>query len=119
MLIVYCATTGVSVVQLYAGAFFPGLMLAGLYVAYVMLVAKLRPDLAQPLTADERRIALPADAELLSGQGYTLALTGLLAALFKGRRNRPVSMPFLSCNLDLELAQVRRALSRARVYHHV
>jgi TRAP-type mannitol/chloroaromatic compound transport system permease large subunit len=30
MLIVYGATAGVSVVQLYAGAFFPGLMLAGL-----------------------------------------------------------------------------------------
>ena len=33
MLIVYGATAGVSVVQLYAGAFFPGLMLAGLYIA--------------------------------------------------------------------------------------
>ena len=32
LLIVYGATAGVSVVQLYAGAFFPGIMLAGLYV---------------------------------------------------------------------------------------
>ena len=32
LLIVYGATAGVSVVQLYAGAFFPGLMLAALYV---------------------------------------------------------------------------------------
>ena len=32
LLIVYGATAGVSVVQLYAGAFFPGLMLASLYV---------------------------------------------------------------------------------------
>ena len=32
MLIVYGATAGVSVVKLYAGAFFPGLMLAGLYI---------------------------------------------------------------------------------------
>jgi tripartite ATP-independent transporter DctM subunit len=36
LLIVYGATAGVSVVQLYAGAFFPGLMLAGLYIAYVI-----------------------------------------------------------------------------------
>jgi tripartite ATP-independent transporter DctM subunit len=41
MLIVYGATAGVSVVQLYAGAFFPGIMLAGLYIAYVIIVAKL------------------------------------------------------------------------------
>ena len=34
LLIVYGATAGVSVVQLYAGAFFPGFMLALLYVGY-------------------------------------------------------------------------------------
>ncbi|CAM4333885.1 C4-dicarboxylate ABC transporter [Bordetella tumbae] len=96
MLIVYGATTGVSVVQLYAGAFFPGLMLAGLYVLYVMLVAKLRPDMAPPLTAEERRIALPAEADALSRQGYTHAINGLLGTLFKGRRNAGVSFGFLS-----------------------
>ena len=32
LLILYGATAGVSVMQLYAGAFFPGLMLAGLYI---------------------------------------------------------------------------------------
>ncbi|MBO1112949.1 TRAP transporter large permease [Bordetella petrii] len=104
MLIVYGATTGVSVVQLYAGAFFPGLMLAGLYVTYVMVVAKLRPDMAPPLTAEERRIALPAGAEALSRQGYTHAMTGMLAAMFKGRRNSAVSMRFLSRNMMLALA---------------
>jgi hypothetical protein len=48
MLIVYGATAGVSVVQLYAGAFFPGLMLAGLYIVYVIVLAKLQaqPDAA-------------------------------------------------------------------------
>src|SRR4051794_11195086 len=53
MLIVYGAVAGVSVVQLYAGAFFPGIMLAALYVAYVMILAKLRPELAPPLSASE------------------------------------------------------------------
>ncbi|MDM9557466.1 TRAP transporter large permease [Bordetella petrii] len=104
MLIVYGATTGVSVVQLYAGAFFPGLMLAGLYVLYVMIVAKLRPDMAPSLTPEERRIALPADAQSLAGQGYTHAMTGMLAAMFKGRRNSAVSMGFLSRNMALALA---------------
>ena len=50
MLIVYGATAGVSVVQLYAGAFFPGIMLAGLYIAYVILVAKTWPHMAPPLS---------------------------------------------------------------------
>jgi len=103
MLIVYGATTGVSVVQLYAGAFFPGLMLAGLYVLYVMLVAKLRPDMAPPLTAEERRIALPPEAQTISNQGYTHAINGLLGTLFKGRRNAGVSFGFLSRYMALAL----------------
>jgi len=49
LLIVYGATAGVSVVQLYAGAFFPGIMLAGLYVLYVIILAKLKPALMPPL----------------------------------------------------------------------
>src|SRR5207253_8942794 len=39
LLIVYGAVAGVSVVQLYAGAFFPGFMLAGLSVGFVILLA--------------------------------------------------------------------------------
>src|ERR687892_850436 len=43
LLILYGATAGVSVVQLYAGAFFPGLMLGGLYIGYVIIRAVLNP----------------------------------------------------------------------------
>ncbi|MCK7502366.1 MAG: TRAP transporter large permease subunit [Comamonadaceae bacterium] len=56
MLIVYGATAGVSVVQLYAGAFFPGLMLAALYVGYVIVLAKLKPQLAPPLSEEEQTV---------------------------------------------------------------
>src|SRR5216110_471733 len=52
MLIVYGATAGVSVVQLYAGAFFPGFMLAALYIGYVIVIAKWRPALMPPLSAE-------------------------------------------------------------------
>jgi len=46
MLIVYAATAGVSVVKTYAAAIFPGLMLAGMYIIYVMGRALLNPSLA-------------------------------------------------------------------------
>ena len=49
LLILYGATAGVSVVRLYAGALLPGILLAGMYVAYVMIRAKLNPALAPPL----------------------------------------------------------------------
>src|SRR5215207_5877644 len=60
LLIVYGATAGVSVVQLYAGAFFPGLMLAGLYILYVIIIAKLKPQLAPALSAQDRLVPVPA-----------------------------------------------------------
>ncbi len=69
LLIVYGATAGVSVVQLYAGAFFPGFMLAGLYVLYVMLVAKWKPHLMPPLPEEERRVPLSAAAQALASRG--------------------------------------------------
>ncbi len=46
MLIVYAATTAISVVQAYAAAIFPGFMLAGMYMVYVIIRAMLNPKLA-------------------------------------------------------------------------
>jgi tripartite ATP-independent transporter DctM subunit len=53
MLIVYGATSAVSVVKLYAAALFPGFMLAGLYVIYVLTRAILNPKLAPKLPKEE------------------------------------------------------------------
>ena len=53
MLIVYAAASGVSIVRLYAGALLPGLTLAGLYLIYVVVRAKLQPELAPKPTKEE------------------------------------------------------------------
>ncbi|SOE47731.1 TRAP transporter large permease [Orrella dioscoreae] len=103
MLIVYGATAGVSVVQLYAGALFPGLMLAGLYILYVILVGKFWPHLAPPLPESERHLPLPAPAQSLASGGQTRAMVGLVGAMFKGRRNRDVPMSFLVRNMAVVL----------------
>ena len=89
LLIVYGATAGVSVVQLYAGALFPGLMLTALYIGYVILVAKLKPAWAPPLSAEERRVTLPPLTQPLTTTGAAHAGLGLLSAL-KGKRNAAV-----------------------------
>lgn len=91
LLIVYGATAGVSVVQLYAGAFFPGLMLTGLYILYVILVAKLKPQWAPPLSAADRAVTLPPLTQQLTTGTDKYALTGLLGAL-KGKRNADVPL---------------------------
>jgi tripartite ATP-independent transporter DctM subunit len=46
LLILYGATTATSVVKLYAAAFLPGFLLAGLYVLYVVARAVINPKLA-------------------------------------------------------------------------
>jgi hypothetical protein len=69
LLIVYGAVAGVSVVQLYAGAFFPGFMLAGLYVGYVVLLAWWKPNLMPPLAESEQRVAVPGFARALAQHG--------------------------------------------------
>jgi TRAP-type mannitol/chloroaromatic compound transport system permease large subunit len=83
LLIVYGATAGVSVVQLYAGAFFPGFMLAGLYVGYLIILAKLRPKLMPPLPESERAVELPPVSRALAVRGRN-AFAGLLRALAGG-----------------------------------
>jgi TRAP-type mannitol/chloroaromatic compound transport system permease large subunit len=80
LLIVYGATAGVSVVQLYAGAFFPGIMLASLYVGYVIIVALIKPEWMPALPEKERHVELPPFAQSLSGSGKN-ALLGLARAL--------------------------------------
>ena len=105
MLIVYGATAGVSVVKLYAGAFFPGIMLATLYVAYIILVAKWKPHLAPPLSAEDRVVPLPAFAKEISKSGSTNALAGLVGAI-KGKRNAAVPMSELGKHLAIAVLPV-------------
>jgi len=80
LLIVYGAVAGVSVVQLYAGAFLPGFMLAGLYIGYIIVLAKWKPHLMPPLAESERRVELPPFAQTLAPHGSN-ALSGLWRGL--------------------------------------
>jgi tripartite ATP-independent transporter DctM subunit len=56
MLILYGATAGVSVVQLYAAAFIPGVTLAMLYILYAIGVGIIRPEMAPRLPPEERNV---------------------------------------------------------------
>ncbi|MCZ7563502.1 MAG: TRAP transporter large permease subunit [Burkholderiales bacterium] len=56
MLIVYGATSAVSVVKLYAAAMIPGFILAGMYIVYVILRTLITPSLAPKLPKSETDI---------------------------------------------------------------
>ena len=74
MLIVYAATSAVSVVKLYAAALLPGFLLAGLYVIYVITRAVLNPKLAPKLPKDQTDIPFGTVLYLLATAFFPLAL---------------------------------------------
>jgi tripartite ATP-independent transporter DctM subunit len=86
MLILYGATAGVSVVKLYAGAFFPGFMLAGLYMLYVIARALLNPSLAPPLSKEERNVPFVQVVVALLTSFFPLAalIVSVLGAILFG-----------------------------------
>jgi len=118
MLIVYGATAGVSVVQLYAGAFFPGIMLAGLYVVYVVVMAKLKPELAPPLTAEQRFVPLPARTQQLQAKDSASAVAVFVRHL-KGPRNAQVPTDYLLKQLGIALLPLLVFLLAAYVGYQV
>jgi tripartite ATP-independent transporter DctM subunit len=79
MLILYGATAGVSVVQLYAAAFIPGVTLAMLYVIYAVGVGIVRPDMAPRLPPEERNV--PVGTILLSLLTSFFPLAFLIASV--------------------------------------
>ena len=75
MLIVYAATSNVSIVKLYAGAIIPGFLLAGMYVVYVIARASFNPRLA-PKPREE-------DTAHLSGEEiFTMLLSSFFPLAF-------------------------------------
>jgi tripartite ATP-independent transporter DctM subunit len=83
VLIIYGLTANVSVGDLFTAAFMPGLMLAGFYVAYVLIRAKLNPALAPvPDGPDE---PLAEKLRLLKGLILPLlVVVGVLGSIYGG-----------------------------------
>ncbi|MCZ7658552.1 MAG: TRAP transporter large permease subunit [Xanthobacteraceae bacterium] len=78
MLVVMGPVLGVSVADLYAAAFGPGLLLASCYIIYLMGRSFLNPKLGPPVPVDERVHSVPAMlGEVLIG---VVPLLGLITA---------------------------------------
>ena len=77
VLIIMADQLGRSVGDMYAGAFIPGAVLTGLYLAYVALVTLIRPDRAPALPLEARTLREPDGG---SGIPSLLVLLGLALA---------------------------------------
>lgn len=86
MLIVYAAASSVSVVRLYAAALIPGMLLAGLYVLYVIGYAMVKPSVAPPMPKSENEIPVVQVVLMLLKSFFPLAvlILSVLGAIFFG-----------------------------------
>ncbi|OGP78268.1 MAG: C4-dicarboxylate ABC transporter [Deltaproteobacteria bacterium RBG_16_49_23] len=82
MLIALADLTGLSAGKLLAGGVFPGFLLGGLYILYIVIRCRLRPELGPALSLEERA-AVPVNARLKLAVKSILA-PGLLILIVLG-----------------------------------
>ncbi|MBI4637952.1 MAG: TRAP transporter large permease subunit [Candidatus Rokubacteria bacterium] len=109
--IMYGLTAGVSVGQLYMAGVVPGLLLAGLYIAYITTRCYLRPHLAPAASEEERNIPLVAKLGLLRGLILpALVAFGVLGSLYAGLAT-PTEAAGVGCLGAFVAAAVNRRLT--------
>jgi tripartite ATP-independent transporter DctM subunit len=120
MLILYGATAGVSVPKLYAGALFPGLLLAGLYMVYVIIRCTLNPALAPKLPKEQTDVPWTKVAWALATSFFplTLLIMSVLGAIFFGLAT-PTEAAAIGALGSLILAAAYRSLSYGKVKESV
>ena len=121
MLIVYSATTNVSVMRLYAGAIIPGFLLAGLYISYVIARAALNPSLApKPNKEDSQDSSLGSVILMLLTSFFPLAflIFSVLGAILMGLAT-PSEAAAIGALGGLALALCYRALTWERLRESV
>ncbi|MEJ2453627.1 MAG: TRAP transporter large permease subunit [Candidatus Thiodiazotropha sp.] len=115
MLIVYAAIAQVSPVRLYAAALFPGMMLAGMYMIYVVGRATLKPSLApKPPAEDVPSLAMILWQLLTSFVPLFVLIMGVLGSILAGIAT-PAEAAGVGSFGGLVLAALYRALSWRRL----
>jgi tripartite ATP-independent transporter DctM subunit len=120
MLILFGATAGVSVVQLYAAAFIPGVMLAALYILYAMGIAVVKPHWAPRLPKEETSVPFLTIAVSLATSFFPLALliASVLGAILMGLAT-PSEAAAMGSLGSVLLAVVYRSFSWAKLKESV
>lgn len=114
VLVLYAMIARQPVGQLWLAGVFPGLMMAALFMIYILIRCRLQPSLGPPLPESERRVPMAEKLRLLRAgllpimifaammvpfvNGWTSlvessaigAMTAFLAAIFKGRMTKKV-----------------------------
>jgi len=119
MLIVYAAITALSPLRLYAAAMFPGLLLAGLYIVYVIIRVFMQPKLAPKPRAEDVPPAAKIYFDLLiSFVPLTLLIAAVLGSILGGLAT-PAEAAAMGALGGLFLAVIYRSLTWTKVKESV
>ncbi|HOW57329.1 MAG TPA: TRAP transporter large permease subunit [Smithellaceae bacterium] len=87
MLVVMADMTGLSVGKLFVGSLVPGLLLAGLYAIYILIICWFKPEMGPPLSKEEReKVSTPQILKmcLISLVPPLILIMGVLGSIFTG-----------------------------------
>ena len=87
MLVVYGPQAGISVGQMFIGAVFPGLILSGLYIAYISISCYLKPELGPPIPLEERGKRSSAEKMMRLAKSMlppVILIAAVLGTIFSG-----------------------------------
>lgn len=88
LILIYGPLAGISVGKLFMGAFIPGIMLAGLYLAYVLIRCFINPSLGPAMPPDHPDLQIPAGRKLYlfatSILPISLLILAVLGSIFFG-----------------------------------
>ena len=113
--IMYGLTAGVSVGQLYMAGVVPGLLLAGLYIAYIMIRSYLQPELAPAASEEEQNMPLRQKLGLLRG----LILPGLVALSVLGSLYAGLATPTEAAGVGCLGAFIAAAVNRRLTWENI
>ncbi|MEL0098956.1 MAG: TRAP transporter large permease subunit, partial [Opitutae bacterium] len=119
MLIVYAAIAELSPLRLYAAAMFPGLILAGLYIVYVIIRVFANPSLAPKPRQEDIPPAIQIYTDLLvSFVPLTLLIAAVLGSILGGLAT-PAEAAAMGALGGLVLAFIYRSLTWEKVKESV
>lgn len=114
MMVMYSFISGVSVGRLFAGGIVPGFLLALCYIAYVGVLAWLRPEVA-PAIPDDERVPLVQRIKALAALILPLMLIGsILGCIFLGITS-PTEAAAIGAGGALVCAALKKRLSIAMI----
>ncbi|HQF37617.1 MAG TPA: TRAP transporter large permease subunit [Opitutaceae bacterium] len=116
VLVLYGMIARQPVGQLWLAGVFPGLLMAALFLAYVVVRCRLQPELAPVASEDELQVPLRAKLRLLTAGLIPLAIMFIVIGLFLGGVTSLVESSAVGAVAALLVAWGRRRLTK-KVLH--